>query len=63
MQLIYMHIENCSVKLIKNMIKWLRRTIPVCEFCLRKMLQRTEVRNPDRKMKEMKVWQFYVVVC
>ena len=33
------------------------------EFCLRKMLQRTEVRNPDRKMKEMKVWQFYVVVC
>ena len=63
MQLIYMHIENCSVKLIKNMIKWLRRAIPVCEFCLRKMLRRTGVRNPDRKMKEMKVWQFYVVVC
>ena len=37
--------------------------IEVCEFCLRKMLQMTEVRNPDEKMKEMKVWQFYVVVC
>ena len=32
----------------------------VCEFCLRKMLQMTEVKNPDEKMKEMKVWQFYV---
>ena len=27
------------------------------------MLQMTEVKNPDEKMKEMKVWQFYVVVC
>ena len=35
----------------------------VCEFCLRKMLQMTEVKNPDGKMKEMKVWKFYVVVC
>ena len=35
----------------------------VCEFCLRKMLQMTDVKNPDEKMKEMKVWQFYVVVC
>ena len=24
-----MHIENCSVTLIKNMIKWLKRTIPI----------------------------------
>ena len=29
MQLIYMHIENCSVTLIKNMTKWLKRTIPM----------------------------------
>ena len=33
------------------------------EFYLRKMLQMTEVRNRDGKKKEMKVWQFYVVVC
>ena len=50
----------------KKVRKWwcqIELKIKVCEFCLRKMLRKTEVRNPDRKMKEMKVWQFYVVVC
>ena len=46
--------------------KWwcqIKLKIKVCEFYLRKMLQMTEVRNSDLKMKEMKVWQFCVVVC